>query len=200
MCERCKARRCIENGMYVISVCPTREISTWSWIEPTIGLAHMRFRSDIQFRLHSHRGCTLFSRLLFPLSSLILPFLSLLLSLSFSHFRPKTNSGHDGRFCMPFRVTRANRHGNLIFTEELITNCHVNMMYREKHPGVALSLSKPRLKERILVVETRHCISSTKERSFRRLPFILPTPETRRSIVRWSTILSSVPYRFVDRI
>lgn len=77
-CQLCKARRCIENAPYVISVCrgATRVISTCWQIGPVIGQAHMPFWTNITaLRLHSHRTprCTLFSRLLSP----IVPFHSL---------------------------------------------------------------------------------------------------------------------------
>lgn len=58
---------CIGNTRYVISVWPAQNIDMF---EPTICLAHMRFRSDMPtFRLHSHRGCTLFPCPRLPSSS-----------------------------------------------------------------------------------------------------------------------------------
>lgn len=90
-----------------------------------MSVAHIPFRSDVQFR--------------FPLPPLLYPIFSPSLSLSFFLFvRSISFSPSDRkqirdtaaaaqqrvvRFaCRVFRVTRGNRHGNLIFTEKLITH------------------------------------------------------------------------------
>ena len=170
----------------------TREISTCWQIGPAIGQAHMPFRTDIPaLRLHSHRTtrCTLFSRLLSPRSSPIVPFHSLFSSLLRSSLPTENKFGtHAGRFCMRFCVTRANRHGNLIFTVKLITNRRVNMMYREGTRGSGTGVivgATTRLKARILLAETRPLCQLDKGTLVSAPPFYssIASTETRRSIV-----------------
>lgn len=159
-------------------------------------LAHMPFRSDIptlRFALPPRviPYFRAFSLLPFLPRSFHFLLASLLSSPSLCRFRPKTDSGHAGRFCMPFRVTRANRHGNLIFTEKLIT-CLVNMMYRETHAGVALSLLERPIESADSTRGNSPLYPADKGTLVSSSPFfILNATETRRPIMPRGTILFS---------
>lgn len=140
---------------------PRREISKCSTIE----CLWLIFHSDrtYSFVSHSHRSCTPFSRLLSP------PFFLFVRSISFSPSDRKqirdTAAAAQQRVvrfaCRVFRVTRGNRHGNLIFTEKLITHrrlaCtahrprHTPSKARKAggHYRVATSVRKKRKKRRL---------------------------------------------------